>query len=331
VALVALLFWSASTQGEPGAALSFNGPGQHVRIPDFFTNAPTTEVTVEFWQKAAGFRAQSSFSQDDSQRGGFDACNVFNAHVPYRDHRVYWDFGNIRTEGRLFYVPRESILGTWQHFAFVASQSGNFMRIYRNGILEAEKAKMTPLAGGPFDLNIGGETHIPVSFGGMLAEFRIWNIARTETEIRAGMGRRLTLPQAGLMAYWRFDEGEGEVAHDASGHGRDGILINGPQWVHTDARSLWNERAGQVSEAAGGDGPGNVGIKVHGLERGQDGRIRLKFSGAPGQTCIVEASTNLVDWELVGVATVQGNGTFEFEDPDATKHPCRFYRVLMPE
>jgi PKD repeat protein len=43
------------------------------------------------------------------------------------------------------------------------------------------------------------------------------------------------------VAYWRFDEGAGEVAHDASGNGRDGILVNGPTWVTPDPHNLWIE------------------------------------------------------------------------------------------
>jgi hypothetical protein len=188
-----------------GSALSFNGVDQHVRIPDFFTNAPSTEVTVEFWQNVSGLREQSSFCQDDSTRGGFDSSNVFNAHVPYSDGWVYWDFGNIETEGRLFYTPPVSIVGIWQHFAFVASQSGNFMRIYRNGVLEAEKPGMTPFAGGSFDLDIGGENNSlwQVSFGGILDEFRIWKAARTEAEIQATLYHPLPLPPSesgGLLA-----------------------------------------------------------------------------------------------------------------------------------
>jgi hypothetical protein len=236
------------TQGARQSALRFNGLDQHVRIPNFFTNAPTTEVTVEFWQKAFGYRNQSSFSQDDAQRHGFDPTNVFNAHVPYRDQRVYWDFGNIRTEGRLFYAPKTSVLGTWHHFAFVASQRGNFMRVYRNGVLEAEKTGMTPLRGGDFDLIIGGETNVPVSFRGMIDEFRIWKVARSGTEIRAAMDGRLALPQPGLMACWRFDEGEGELARDVSGNGRDGILVNKPQWVVPEFTNQWAGAARQVRE-----------------------------------------------------------------------------------
>ncbi len=35
----------------------------------------------------------------------------------------------------------------------------------------------------------------------------------------------------GLVAYWAFDENEGEVASDSSGNGHDGTLVGDPQWV----------------------------------------------------------------------------------------------------
>ncbi len=36
---------------------------------------------------------------------------------------------------------------------------------------------------------------------------------------------------SGLVGYWGFDECSGDTAHDGSGNGNDGILINGPVWV----------------------------------------------------------------------------------------------------
>ncbi len=45
---------------------------------------------------------------------------------------------------------------------------------------------------------------------------------------------------------------------------------------------------------------------------------------------MVEASTNLVDWEEIGVATDQGNGTFAFEDADAARFEHRYYRFKTP-
>jgi hypothetical protein len=35
----------------------------------------------------------------------------------------------------------------------------------------------------------------------------------------------------GLVGYWTFDEGVGNIVKDASNNGNDGTLINGPQWI----------------------------------------------------------------------------------------------------
>ena len=221
-----IVFASAThAQTVSGTALSFDGIDDYVQISGFLNAAPTLEVTVEFWQQANGAAAQSTFAESVFVNG-----SIFNAHVPYSDGNVYWDFGDIVNGGRLSYQPPESILGTWQHFALVASQSGNYMRIYRNGFLEASKAGMTPLVRANLDLDLSGFP-AGVPFGGLLDEFRIWNVARTEEEIKANMNRSLSGLESNLVAYWHFDEGGGSTVADASGHGRTGMLVNGPLWV----------------------------------------------------------------------------------------------------
>jgi hypothetical protein len=39
-----------------------------------------------------------------------------------------------------------------------------------------------------------------------------------------------TDPKEGLAGHWKLDEGAGTVAHDSSGYGNDGTLINSPVW-----------------------------------------------------------------------------------------------------
>src|SRR5690349_10933710 len=85
-------FSNGFAQGGPGCALSFDGSDDQVVIPGFGTNVPTTEVTVEFWQRVFATKYQSTFSASAFING-----SVFNAHVPYIDGNVYWDFGNIST------------------------------------------------------------------------------------------------------------------------------------------------------------------------------------------------------------------------------------------
>lgn len=40
-----------------------------------------------------------------------------------------------------------------------------------------------------------------------------------------------TLIASSLVGYWKFDEGEGEVAYDSSGNGNNGVLLNGVSWA----------------------------------------------------------------------------------------------------
>ena len=40
-----------------------------------------------------------------------------------------------------------------------------------------------------------------------------------------------TVNGSGLVAYWKFDDGNGTTACDSSGNGNSGTLINGPLWT----------------------------------------------------------------------------------------------------
>ena len=61
-----------------------------------------------------------------------------------------------------------------------------------------------------------------------------------------------------------------------------------------------------------------------------NGRAQVQFSAERGLTYVVEASTNLVDWEMIGVAVDHGDGTFDFEDSNAARFPSRYYRLVSP-
>jgi hypothetical protein len=67
------------------------------------------------------------------------------------------------------------------------------------------------------------------------------------------------------------------------------------------------------------------------LHQKAKGHVQISFaSPAPGPY-IIEASSNLGDWEAVGIATVQSDGSFAFEDSDAGRFSRRFYRIVAPQ
>jgi hypothetical protein len=59
-----------------------------------------------------------------------------------------------------------------------------------------------------------------------------------------------------------------------------------------------------------------------------DSHGKLSFKGGLRRIYLIEASTNLTDWEIIGTAADHGDGTFEFYDQDVSKHSSRFYRII---
>ncbi len=57
-------------------------------------------------------------------------------------------------------------------------------------------------------------------FSGRIAEVRIWDRALSVTEMKEGVCN-VPSDSEGLVAYWKFNEGEGHIFHDATGNGYD--------------------------------------------------------------------------------------------------------------
>jgi hypothetical protein len=87
------------------------------------------------------------------------------------------------------------------------------------------------------------------------------------------------------------------------------------------------QAAQDIIDALGGGAKANGKIR---LVRAADGTMRLRGTAAPGVLYIIEASTNLLDWEKIGVVTDNGTAAFEFEDTNALSPSVRFYRVVSP-
>jgi hypothetical protein len=93
-----------------------------------------------------------------------------------------------------------------------------------------------------------------------------------------------------------------------------GTLINDAQTIIDDLAS------------SGATVHGNIAANVNRA----DGQLHVKFSAPHGKTYIIEASTDLVHWQMIGVAKVQSDGTFDFGDANAMRMSGRFYRVVIP-
>jgi len=88
--------------------------------------------------------------------------------------------------------------------------------------------------------------------------------------------------------------------------------------------------AGEVITTLNCDSAVHVAAKIQAIKHHPNGKVQLKIKGEAGQSYILEASTNLVDWEAICVVRPDQEGNCRYEDAMAGKHQSRFYRLVQP-
>jgi hypothetical protein len=124
--------------------------------------------------------------------------------------------------------------GSWHHAA--VTYDGQVWRLYLDGVLDKVLDLGTPRipmsdsiqhAGLATAMNSTGVTE--GYFQGMIDEARIWNIARTQEQIRADINNQL-YSGTGLIARWGMGEGGGTTIASSVGT-FNGTLTNGPTFI----------------------------------------------------------------------------------------------------
>ncbi|HMN96824.1 MAG TPA: hypothetical protein PKC43_07255 [Phycisphaerales bacterium] len=176
-----------------GLARGFTN-AQRAEVPGFGLVAPTQEITIEFWQMLEGTANNRSVVECHQS-----LTNRIITHTPWTDGNVIFDFGAAFGGGRIAVSAPPNLVGNWHHFAFVASNPGQFMRVYHNGHLIGQSS--TANAFNPVNVPL----NIADSFNGKVDELRIWNVARTSQQICDTWYRTVPVGSPGLLAYYRFD------------------------------------------------------------------------------------------------------------------------------
>ena len=121
----------------------------------------------------------------------------------------------------------------WIHIAVVWDATTGERIYYQNGeVVASDNA-----ASGSVSLNSG--CYVGKSYDdsrwlpGEISELRIWNIQRTQEQIASSM-YTVDPTTPGLLAYWKFNEGSGNVNNDATGNGTNLTGEGTPTWVNVE-------------------------------------------------------------------------------------------------
>jgi hypothetical protein len=129
----------------------------------------------------------------------------------------------------------------WQHVA--ATFRAGTLKLYLNGVLDRTVTGVLTPINSSQPLAFGREGNFSGgTLDGRLDEVRVWNVVRTPNQIANWRRRKLSGTETGLVGYWSFDEGQGQVAADATGRGHDGRLGEStgpdswdPRWTNVGA------------------------------------------------------------------------------------------------
>src|SRR6185295_11370121 len=111
--------------------------------------------------------------------------------------------GGFGPQLNLAWMPQ---LGTWYHLAFTYDGVLGIQSLYINGVRQASNLISRTIGYDTHPLLIGVDSNNEVIggfFGGKADEVRVWNVARSESEIQAAMSQSLLGTESGLVGYWR--------------------------------------------------------------------------------------------------------------------------------
>jgi len=192
-------------------------------------NFGTGSFTLECWFK-------TDLTDNDSHqmiaKEGYGWTSGYFVRID--DRKLDWAVTGDPGESKTSHGKGNTIVtdGNWHHVALVVDRAtGNInVTAYLDGSPDGHSSvSNTGSTDKSRALRIGAAAKSHFFKKGQIAEVRIWNTVRSETEIRTHMNCRLTGKEHGLVGYWRLDEGTGTIAHDLTDNNNDGT-IHGAKW-----------------------------------------------------------------------------------------------------
>lgn len=138
------------------------------------------------------------------------------------------------------WIPYTFKRGEWVHLACTYDHVS--LRLYVNGVLIAERAYSAPIYYGSDGFRFGAVSNS--YFGGdhylrgMMDEIRIWNHARSQSEIQQTMNQVLRGDESGLVGYWDCEqEASGTVLSDKTSFYHQGMLVGDVSFARSNTFS----------------------------------------------------------------------------------------------
>lgn len=204
VAGLAFLLASASQAQPFGAWLTLAGSPTHgyVQIPHSAALNPTGALTIEAWVAIRDDAGCSSIIGKDFQEAYWIGICGTTLRAYLKGSGSLHDAGT---------VPANK----WTHIAVVFD--GATQKHYINGELIQTFPAAGPLTTSTDPVRIGSDVSWQFTPDGAIDEVRLWNVARTQAQIRSTINVPITTAQPGLVAVWGLNGNANDVIGGRNG------------------------------------------------------------------------------------------------------------------
>lgn len=155
-------------------------------------------------------------------------------------------------------------------------------------------------------------------------------------------GYPLNIVVTNLGTNWNDVDGD-TVSLAAIGVSTNGVTLtnNAGTLVYFDTNNVDDRFICTIADGWGGTNFQTVSVTtiltntvpaIVGVANGSKGSVTLDLAGAPGDTYVLETTTNLampLGWQPLATNTMDTNGVWQFTDFTVTNLPNRFYRLML--
>jgi hypothetical protein len=172
------------TTGRNGRALSFNGSGDNVLIPDAPSLRLASQMTLEAWVYPATLGSQWRTVMLKEQTGGA-AYGLYANTNGKRPEAVAWVPAELESRGTASLATN-----AWTHLA--ATYDGTTLRFFINGAQVSTKAGAGRLVAATGPLRLGGNSVWGEWFSGRLDDVRVYDRVLSASQIATDMSTAVT-------------------------------------------------------------------------------------------------------------------------------------------
>ena len=223
---------------EENHSLSFDGGSDYVEINsnnDIVSSNNGVSINLYFKKQDFGghqflydWGVYSGANISDALRMKIDNGGVLEAWVEgnpgYNAPSLTYDLNSNEMDLQDTWVQVSVVYGMSRSKLYV---NGSLVSEVTNGMSDNDLYRIFDQSGAWYWIGDQGDNQY--GFSGLIDEFSIWSKELSDLDVQSIQNMALSPNEENLVAYWKFNEGQGNIVHDQSGNDYHGA-VHGAEW-----------------------------------------------------------------------------------------------------